>query len=103
MERIGNVFVYLVDLKGTAKAFSCPCIEGYTVYIDINLPHEEQRKVFEHELGHIINNDFEKHNVQLIEWERHGEGEKNALGKMEDSAGREREADLHHRRLEAGG
>ena len=103
MERIGNVWIYPVDLKGAAKAFVMPCIEGYTVYVDRNLPKDEQIAAARHELDHIANDDFSREDVQLIEWERHGEGEKNALGEMEDSAGREGTADLHHRGLEAGG
>ena len=103
MERIGDVFIYFIDLKGTAKAFVMPCVEGYTVYVDRNLPKDEQIAAALHELRHIDRNDFEKENVQEIEMECHGEGEKNAIGKMEDSAGREGTEDLHHRRLEAGG
>ena len=74
MERIGNVWIYPVDLKGAAKAFVMPCVEGYTVYIDRNLPKDEQIAAARHELKHIEGNDFEKENVQEIEAERHEGG-----------------------------
>ena len=79
MERIGNAFIYPVDLKGQLRAFVQPCVEGYTVYVDINLSHDEQIKAALHEIGHIERNDFEKENVQEIEVEAHGKSEEAAL------------------------
>lgn len=74
MERIWNAFIYPVDLKGKARAFVRPCVEGYTIYVDINLPRDQQVKAALHELKHIEGNDFEKENVQEIEAERHEGG-----------------------------
>lgn len=73
MERIWNAFIYPIDLKGKARAFVRPCVEGYTIYVDINLPRDQQIEAALHELKHIEGNDFEKENVQEIERERHGE------------------------------
>lgn len=85
MERIWNAFIYPVDLKGKVRAFVRPCVEGYTIYVDINLPHDQQVEAALHELRHIKENDFEKGNVQEIERERHGESEEDAFRELEDS------------------
>ena len=86
MERIGNAWIYPVDLKGKVRAFVCPCVEGFTVYVDINLPHDEQIEAAAHELEHIRQNDFEKHDVQEIEKKRHGERSYDSVRQMEDTA-----------------
>lgn len=41
--------------------------DSYTIFINPKLSYEQQRKVFEHELRHIIEKDFEKFDVQHIE------------------------------------
>lgn len=41
--------------------------DSYTIFIDSRLTIERQKEVFQHELNHILNNDFEKENVQQIE------------------------------------
>lgn len=43
----------------------------HTIFINANLSFKEQCKAYHHELRHIINNDFEKTNVQEIESETH--------------------------------
>ena len=73
MERVGDAFIYPVDLKGKANAFVEKCLDGYTVYVDINAPKEKQIKACEKELKHINDNDYEKHDVQQIEIENHRE------------------------------
>ena len=73
MERIGKAFIYQVDLQGKANAFVAKCIEGYTVYVDINLPEDKKIKACEKELKHINDNDHEKSDVQQIETENHRE------------------------------
>lgn len=34
--------------------------DSYTIFIDASLSSDHQKKVFEHEMRHIINDDFEK-------------------------------------------
>ncbi len=41
--------------------------DSYTIFINPKLSYERQKEVFEHELRHIIENDFEKCDVQQIE------------------------------------
>ncbi len=44
----------------------------YTIVLNSRLSYEENRKTFEHELQHIINNDFSKcHNVGILEASMH--------------------------------
>ena len=62
-----DVYVYPADLPPKIKALSTPCLDGFTVYVNVNLDPREQIEAYEHEMEHIRNNDFEKHNVQAIE------------------------------------
>ena len=45
--------------------------DSYTVFIDANLSYEEQQEVCRHEMRHILNCDFEKCNVNNIEFNAH--------------------------------
>ena len=44
----------------------------YTIFINAKLSHERQREVFNHAVTHIRNNDFDKQDVDLIEFNAHG-------------------------------
>lgn len=46
--------------------------DSYTIFIDSHLSAEKQKEVFQHEINHIMNGDFEKTDVQQIEAEAHG-------------------------------
>lgn len=41
--------------------------ESYTIIIDAHLNREQQVEVYEHEMKHILSDDFEKTDVQNIE------------------------------------
>lgn len=43
----------------------------YTIVLNARLSRARQYKAYMHELEHIENDDFEKHNVDAIEMERH--------------------------------
>lgn len=45
--------------------------DSYTIFIDANLSYEKQNEIFLHELRHITGHDFEKTDVQLIEYLNH--------------------------------
>lgn len=67
-----NAFVYLVDLPSKVKGFTVPDVnDDYTVYINKHLCYEQMLKTYWHELNHIFNGDFEKHDVQEIELFEH--------------------------------
>ncbi len=44
---------------------------SFTIFIDSSLCLEKQQKVFKHELNHILSNDFEKTDVNEIEFVTH--------------------------------
>lgn len=50
-------------------------VNQYTILINSRLSSEMQMKCFEHALDHVRHNDWEKENVDEIEYERH-KGEK---------------------------
>lgn len=71
MTKIVNT--YLVNFPNT-KGHEM-CIENedgsYTILINAKLSAEEQRDAYQHALYHIEHNDFEKPDVQKIEYEAH--------------------------------
>lgn len=69
-----DIFVYLVKLPDGIDEVVMPCFDGYTVYIDSSLSHSGQIRAYNHALHHINNHDFEKANVQQIEYEAHRDG-----------------------------
>lgn len=66
-----NVYHYIVSLPDGVKAFSMPCLDGYTIYTDARLTQESRREAYVHELKHIHHGDFEKADVQEIEYLAH--------------------------------
>ena len=69
-----EVYVYLTDLPEGIHEAVTPCLGGFTVYIDNRLTYEDRTKAYKHAMYHILNDDFEKDNVQMIEVEAHREG-----------------------------
>lgn len=68
------VNVQVLDLKTTCGSeLVTPNEDGsYTVLINARMSYETQRKALLHALKHILNDDFEKENVQQIEAAAHG-------------------------------
>ena len=66
-----NVYVYLTDLPDGIHEVVTPCSDGYTVYIDSALDQEHRVRAYNHAMGHIKENDFEKSDVNQIEYEAH--------------------------------
>ena len=66
-----SIFTYFVKLPDGIDEVVMPCLDGYTVYIDVNLSEQQQIKAYAHALHHIRNNDFERPDVQSIESEAH--------------------------------
>lgn len=67
-----NIYTYIVDMPHTIDEMVTPCFDGYTVYLNARLAYDDRLKAYEHALGHIRRNDWEKENVQEIEMEAHG-------------------------------
>lgn len=67
-----DIYTYLIPLPPGINEVVLPCLGGYTVYIDSRLSQEKQIRSYQHALGHIVNQDFEKTDVQEIEKDAHG-------------------------------
>ena len=68
---MNNVYTYLVDLPDGINEMVCPCLSGYTIYIDDKLSPEGRRDAYRHALFHIMNRDFEKSDVNETEVNAH--------------------------------
>ena len=66
-----DVYVYEVDIHGKVSEAVVPCIDGYTVYINRNLPRNRRISALEHAVRHILRGDFEKPDTGEIEEECH--------------------------------
>lgn len=66
-----DIYVYIVDMPTTAAEMIMPCLDGYTIYLNARLSHEDRVKAYQHALRHVERNDWEKDDVQKIEKEAH--------------------------------
>lgn len=66
-----DVFVRIIDMPDNVRGFVIPCEDGYNVYISSRLDRLGRIKAFEHEMKHIIGNDFVKRDVHQIENNAH--------------------------------
>lgn len=70
---MANTYTYLLDLPDGVNEMVCPCLDGFTIYINARLDHEHQQQAYRHALRHIERNDFDKEDVGMIETENHKE------------------------------
>lgn len=63
------VRVHLLDLPGTIKGFTVKIDEdSFDIFINAHLCNEAQCQVYDHEINHINNNDFDHmYNVNQLE------------------------------------
>lgn len=68
-----GIFVYLLDFGDSkVKETVTENADGtYSIFINSRLDYETQQKAYKHALTHIMRQDFEKDNVELIEYECH--------------------------------
>lgn len=66
-----DVYVYFVPMPKGIHEFVTPCSDGFTIYLDSNQDKHHQQQSFLHAISHIANNDFEKEDVQRIEYLTH--------------------------------
>lgn len=68
-----DVNVIVIDFKTSkGKEMVVPNEDGsYTILINSRLTYDSQLKAYEHAMRHINNNDFEKSDVQPIEYSAH--------------------------------
>lgn len=68
-----DVYAYTVDLPDTVNEVVVPCVDGYTVYIDQDLPPKRRISALAHAVQHILRKDFERADAGQIEDECHAE------------------------------
>ena len=68
-----DIFVYLVDLPPKVAEMITPCENGFTIYLNARLSHCDRVKAYLHALEHVERNDWDKTEVQQIEYEAHKE------------------------------
>jgi len=69
-----DIFTHIVNMPHGIWGHCNPNPDGsYTIFINAKLSDDMQRRVYQHELKHILNNDFEKFDVDKIEYYAHKE------------------------------
>lgn len=68
-----DVFTYLVELPDQIDEMVVPCLDGYTVYINRDLPQNRRISALEHAARHILRGDHEHADVGEIEEENHAQ------------------------------
>lgn len=66
-----DVYVYEVRLPTGVHEMVCPCADGYTVYLNRMDEQHSKIKHYMHAVGHILEGDFQKDDVQGIETDAH--------------------------------
>lgn len=67
-------YVYTFPLPGWCREAVTPNDDGsYTILINQDLSVEQQLKAYRHAMWHVTNKDFEREDVQEIEWRAHKE------------------------------
>lgn len=67
-----DIFVYLIDFPSPrTHEMVVPCEGGYTVYLDAKMPRNRQITALNHAIDHILNRDWEKGDVNQIEFASH--------------------------------
>ena len=68
-----NIRVILADMPTTIKGYTIYKDDYYTIVLNSNLSHQQNRNTYLHELGHIETKDFDKSlPVGMIEIIAHG-------------------------------
>lgn len=63
-----DYFVYFMPMHGSVGGFVTPNPDGtFSVYLNSRLSHERNVKSLEHEINHIVADDFSKTDVVEIE------------------------------------
>ena len=67
-----DVNVFLIDFQVPGKEMVVSNEDGsYTILINARLSQDERLKAYQHALGHIDDGDFEKSDIQSIEFRAH--------------------------------
>lgn len=66
-----DIYIYIVPLPIGIDEIVMPCADGHTVYLADRLDRSEQIRTYRHAVQHIMAGDFQKENVQEIEYDAH--------------------------------
>ncbi len=67
-----DVNIHLIDFQAPGREMVVSNEDdSYTILINARLSHDEQFKAYQHALSHINNGDFEKSDIQSIEYKAH--------------------------------
>ena len=66
-----EIFVYTTRLPDKVHELVAPCADGYTVWLDDRLDDAHRAQSLLHAIRHIDNGDFERSDVQEIEFNAH--------------------------------
>lgn len=66
-----DIYVYIVDLPPAVSELVTPCCGGFTIYLNARLSYQDRVKAYLHALKHVVRNDWEKEDVQMIESDAH--------------------------------
>lgn len=57
---MNDIYIRLISLPSTVKGVTVVDEnDDYNIYINQNLSHDQQLRVYQHEKNHILNNDFQ--------------------------------------------
>lgn len=68
-----NIYTYITTLPSGINEMVAPCYDGYTIYIDARLDADSRMTAYNHAIFHIVNTDFQRTDVQNIEYVAHYE------------------------------
>lgn len=67
-----NIFVYFMNMDVHVPEHVVKNKDGtYTILLNARLTYEANMQSYKHAVSHILNGDFEKENVDKIEYNRH--------------------------------
>ena len=73
---MNDIYVKVIDFPTTKVKETVTANEdgSYTIFLNAKMSADQLEKAYVHALGHIEHNDFEKSDVQAIEYEAHQRG-----------------------------
>ena len=71
---MADVYIYFVPMPAGMREYVAPCADGHTIYINEDLDEIQRAEAYSHALDHVVNNDFDRVNVQQIEAAIHKRG-----------------------------
>lgn len=90
-EIIDDLYIYYVEFpKDLSREHEIvmPCLDGYTIYINLNLDRKERFKAIEHAKEHIRSGDLDQHEGDVQKLEARAHALKPEMRKMDPETSR---------------